>query len=279
MDQYAIEIGLVLLVLITAIAAWIASRRRYVKSADFKRSIEALRLEFRRSLDNTRTATTKTATAIGDNLLTVIKPIDVALGDLNVRLGKLEEHADAVSNFMTGPQRQALEDNARMIDTRLMKVEQTLKAVIEQLSLLNDEAAIRDRERGKSIESLEARLQDTQRQADGLFSRLERGEKARADLGTLVGLFVRQLKRVNLKSAETAVRVADLEGFRSKVSGTGNSIGNSNGLIGDTTPKGDAVDLTAGDVASGAGVGTGVGTGVGEGAGDGGGVSIIATTP
>ena len=88
-----------------------------------------------------------------------------------------------------------------------------------------------------------------------------------------------QLKRVNLKSAETAVRVADLEGFRSKVSGTGNSIGNSNGLIGDTTPKGDAVDLTAGDVASGAGVGTGVGTGVGEGAGDGGGVSIIATTP
>jgi len=46
-------------------------------------------------------------------------------------------------------------------------------------------------------------------------------------------------------------------------------------LISDTTPKGDAVDLTAGDVASGAGVGTGVG----EGAGDGGGVSIIATTP
>src|SRR5262249_56728144 len=86
------------------------------------------------------------------------------------------------------------------------------------------------------------------------------------------GLFVRQLKRVNLKSPETAVRVADLEGFRSKVSGTGNSIGNSNGLISDTTPKGDAVDLTAGDVASGAGVGTGVG------AGDGGGVCIIAKT-
>jgi hypothetical protein len=50
LDQYAIEIGLALLVLITATAAWIVSRRRYVKSADFKRGIDALRFEFRRSL-------------------------------------------------------------------------------------------------------------------------------------------------------------------------------------------------------------------------------------
>ena len=47
MDQYAVEIGLALIVLATAAAAWIVSRRRYVKSADFKRGMEALRLEFR----------------------------------------------------------------------------------------------------------------------------------------------------------------------------------------------------------------------------------------
>ena len=261
MDQYAVEIGLALLVLITATAAWIVSRRRYVKSADFKRGIEALRLEFRRSLDDTRTATTKRATTIGDNLLTVIKPIDVAVTDLNVRLERLEEHADAVSSFMAGPQRHALEDNER-IDARLTKVEQRLKALIEQLSLLKqtiDEATARDRERGNLIESLNSRLMDIQRQAGGLFSRLELGEKARADLGTLIGLFVKQLKWVKVSSAETALRVADLEGLRSKVSGleerlnsavdrenyrSENLIGNNNDLIGNTTQKvGYTVDL------------------------------------
>jgi len=260
LDQYAVEIGLALLVLITVTAALTISRRRYVKAADLKRGIEALRLEFRRSLDDTRTTTTKRATTIGDNLLSVIKPIDVAVTDLNLRLGKLEEHADAVSSFMTGPQRQALEENER-IDARLTKVEQKLKPLIEQISSLRqtiDEASIRDQERGRSIDFLNSRLMDTQRQADGLFSRLELGEKARADLGTLVGLFIKQLKRVNVNSAETALRVADLEGLRSKVIGieerlssavdrdnyssTGDLAGNN--FIRDAGPKVDgAVDL------------------------------------
>ena len=263
LDQYAVEIGLALIVLTTAAAAWIVSRRRYVKSADFKRGIEALRLEFRRSLDDTRTATSKRATMIGDNLLSFIKPIDVTVTDLNVRLERLEEHADAVSSFMAGPQRHALEDNER-IGARLTKVEQSLETLIEQLSVLKqtiDEVTAQERERGNSVESLNSRLIDTQNQADGLSSRLELGEKARADLGSLIGLFVKQLKRVNVNSAETALRVADLEGLRSKVSGlearlssagardksrpTGNLIENNNDLNSDTAVKvGDAVDLS-----------------------------------
>jgi chromosome segregation ATPase len=266
LDQYAVEIGLALVVLTTGAAAWIVSRRRYVKSADFKRGMEVLRLEFRRSLDDTRTATVKRAATIGDNLLSVIKPIDVAVTDLNVRLERLEEHADAVSSFMAGPQRHALEDNER-IDARLTKVEQSLKALIEQLSLLKqtiNEVTAQERETGSSIESLDSRLIDARKQADGLSSRLELGEKARADLGSLIGLFVKQLKRVNVNSAETALRVADLEGLRSKVSGlearlspvgaqdkslsTGNSTENNNDLNGDTPMKAaDALDLSETD--------------------------------
>ena len=49
---------------------------------------------------------------------------------------------------------------------------------------------------------------------DDLFPRFELGEKARADLGGLIGLFVKQLKRVNRTSTETAVRVAELESLR-----------------------------------------------------------------
>jgi hypothetical protein len=54
---------------------------------------------------------------------------------------------------------------------------------------------------------------------DDLVPRLELGDKARTDLGGLISLFVKQLKRMNITSAETVVRVAELEGLRSKIAG------------------------------------------------------------
>lgn len=222
LGEYTFQFGLALIVLIAAIAALIVSRRRsYVRSADFKRGIEALRLEFRRSIDETRATTTRNATAIRENLLSVIKQIDSTLAGLTVRLARLEEHADAVDIFMAGPQKQVLERNEQIV-ARLTKLEQRLKAVTNELSLVEhtiDGATVRDQERNNSIEAINSRLMTTQQQVDELFPRLELGEKARTDLGTLISLFVKQLKRVNINSAETALRVADLEGLRSKVAG------------------------------------------------------------
>jgi hypothetical protein len=165
----------------------------------------------------------------------------------------LEEHADAVETFMTSPQ--ALEANEQ-IAARLTKLEQRLKAVTDELSLVEqtiDGATVRDRDRNDSIEAMNSRLMNTQKRVDELFPRLELGERARIDLGTLIGLFVKQLKRVNLNSAETALRVADLESLRSKVTGleervtsalfgkdygsTEDSAGDINDIVTDTTPK------------------------------------------
>ena len=255
MGEHAFQFGLALIVLTAATAAWILSRRSYVKSADFKQGMGALRLEFKRSIEEARAVTSRKATAINDNLLSVIKPIDSTVTDLNVRLARLEEHADAVEAFMAGPQKQALEENER-IGTRLRRLEQRLNALPDQLSLIEqtiDAATVRDQERNNSIEVINSRLMNTQKQVDELFPRLELGEKARADLGTLISLFVKQLKGVNINSAETAVRVAELESLRSKVTGleerlnsvlgrenhcsTGNSTSNNNEIIGYATPK------------------------------------------
>ena len=217
-SDYALQVGVALVVL-TATAVWIISRRaRYVKSADYKRGIETLRLEFRRSIDEARAATTKKATAVGDKLLSVIKPIDRSVTDLNVRFARLEEHADAVEAFMAGPQKNVLRENEQ-IDARLRKLEQRLTTLTDQVSLIEqtiDGASLRDQERNNSIE---VRLTSTQKQMDDLFPRLELGEKARADLGALISLFVKQLKRVNIISSETAVRVVELESLRSKITG------------------------------------------------------------
>jgi predicted nucleic acid-binding Zn-ribbon protein len=216
--DYAVQVGVTLVVL-TATAVWIISRRpRYVKSADYARGIEVLRLEFRRSIDEARAATTKKATAVGDKLLSVMKPIDRNVTDLNVRFARLEERADAVEAFMAGPQKDVLRENEQ-IDARLRKLEQRLTTLTDQVSLIEqtiDGASQRDQERNNSIE---VRLTSTEKQMDDLFPRLELGEKARADLGSLISLFVKQLKRVNIISSETAVRVVKLESLRSKIAG------------------------------------------------------------
>ena len=200
-------------------AAWIIfRRRRYVKSVEFKRGIESLRLEFRRSIDESRTATSRKATALSDKLLSVIKPIDTSVTELDARLARLEAYADSIEAFMAGPQKNVLQENEQ-IAARLSKLEKKLFALTDQVLLIKntiDGANLRDQERNNSIE---VRLTNTEKRMDDLFPRLEFGEKARADLGGLVGLFVKQLKRVNMTSTETAVRVAELENLRSKIAG------------------------------------------------------------
>jgi hypothetical protein len=216
-SDYVFQVGVALVVLIGTTTAWVVSRRRrYVKSVEFKRGIEALRLEFRRSIDETRAATARKTTAANDKLLSVIKPIDTSVTDLNVRLAQLEERADSVEAFMAGPQKNVLQENEQ-IAARLRKLEQKLTALTDQISLIEqtiDGVNLRDQERNNSVE---VRLTSTEKQMDDLFPRFELGEKARADLGGLIGLFVKQLKRVNITSTETAVRVAELESLRSKI--------------------------------------------------------------
>ena len=211
-SDYVFQVGVALVVLIGTTAAWVISRRRrYVKSVEFKRGIEALRLEFRRSIDESRAATARKTTTANDKLLSVIKPIDTSVTDLNVRLAQLEERA--VEVFMAGPQNNVLQENEQ-IAARLRKLEQKLTALTDQISLIEqtiDGVNLRDQERNNSVE---VRLTSTEKQMDDLFPRFELGEKARADLGGLIGLFVKQLKRVNRTSTETAVRVAELESLR-----------------------------------------------------------------
>src|SRR5262249_54572480 len=110
------------------------SRRKYVKPAYLKRRLEALRLEFRHSIDEARAATARKVAGIGDSLLSVIKQVDSSITDLNVRLGKLDEHADAVESFMAGSQKQALEQDMQ-IYARLTKLERSVTTLTDQLSL------------------------------------------------------------------------------------------------------------------------------------------------
>jgi chromosome segregation ATPase len=251
LSDYALQFGLALVVLTVASAAVIISRRNYIKSADFKRSIEALRLEFRRSIDAAQAATTKSTRALSENVVSAIEPIDVTVTDLTGRLARLEQHAEATSTYMAENQKQSLEENEQ-IAAQLAALKQNLKALTSELSLLKqtiDEAIVR--ELNNSIEVINSRLINTQRQVDDLLPRLVLAEKARKDLGTVINLFVKRVKKLNANATEIALRLSDLENpFSSKarqIEERHSSIferedyrsrGQTDDLVEDATPKG-----------------------------------------
>ncbi len=216
--DYVLQIAVALVVVASATALWIMSRRRrYVKSAELSRVIEALRLEVGRSIDETRAVTAKKTAAVSHKLFSAIKPIETRVADLNVRLARLDEHADSVEAFMSGTQKDVLQETEQ-VAVRLGKLEQRLIALSDQVSFIQqtiDGASQRDQDR---LEAIKARLISTEKQVDDLLPRLELGDKAREDLGGIISLFVKQLKRVNIYSTETTVRVAELESLRPKVS-------------------------------------------------------------
>ena len=322
MSDFAVRFGLALIVVIVACAAIIISRRNYAKAAIFEHSIEAFRLEFRRSIDAAQAATIKgVAKTIRDSISSVIKPINSTVRDFNARLARLEQqHADATASHMAGTQildvrlarleehadagaiqnldarlarlekhtdanaiesldarlaglekhteatatqiagtqKQSLAENERIaarligleqnlqqnltalsdqlslikqtIDgaavreqenlTALSDQQQNLTALSDQLSLIKqtiDGAAIREQDIKNSVEAVSSRVLNTQTRVDELFPRLVLGEKAREDLATLIGLFVKRLKNLNANLTETAQRLSDLETeFRSK---------------------------------------------------------------
>jgi chromosome segregation ATPase len=116
LSDFALRLGLALVVVTVACAAIIISRRNYAKSADSERSLGAFRLEFRRSIDAAQAATIKT---IRDNIFSVIKTINSTIKDLNGRLARLEERADETATHFAG---------AQNLEVHLARLEQHLDA-------------------------------------------------------------------------------------------------------------------------------------------------------
>lgn len=143
--------------------------------------------------------------------------------DLDGRFTKLKEHTDATTTQIAATQKQALEENERIAAqvvglkrdlTALTDQQQNLTGLSDQLSLIKqtiDGASIREQDIKNSIETVNSLVLDAQARADELSPRLLLEEKARKDLGNLISLFVKRLKKVNAKATELALRLSDLE--------------------------------------------------------------------
>jgi chromosome segregation ATPase len=303
LSDFALRFGLALVVVTVASAAVILSRWNYAKSANLERNIDAFRLEFRRSIDASQAATIKiiaktihfsvikpidstvrdldarlarlekqhadaaTAQMAGTQILDVrlarleehadasaIQVLDARLArleehtdatalhdldgrltqleeradatviqDLDGRLAKLKEHTDATTTQIATTQKQTLEENERIaaqvvgLKRDLMALngqQQNLTGLSDQLLLIQqtiDGASVREQDIKNSIETINSRVLDAEARADQLSPRLLLEEKARKDLGNLISLFVKRLKKVNANATELALRLSDLE--------------------------------------------------------------------
>ena len=160
MSDFALRLGLALVVVTVACAAIIISRRNYAKSADSERSLGAFRLEFQRSIDAAQAATIKT---IRENIFSVIKTINSTVKDFNVRLARLEERADETATHFA---------DAQNLEVRLARLEQHLDATATYTENL-DARLVRLEERAEETatqiaetKQLDARLGKLEQRAD-----------------------------------------------------------------------------------------------------------------
>ncbi len=223
LNQYALYFGLALILLVAASAAGIVLRKRglgkgrakdksNVEFADFERGIEDLRREFRHSNDAAQAATRR-ATTIGENLISIIKPIESSLRDLNARIIRVEQQGSETAAVVPGLQKLLSEDNGR-IAIQTEASQQRLMALTDQLSLLEQmiqEVKVRGESNDNATIVINAGLADIQRQIDVLIPRLEFGERARTDLSTLHDSFAQTLNALTASSDQIAQRIADLE--------------------------------------------------------------------
>jgi predicted nucleic acid-binding Zn-ribbon protein len=194
LSDFALRLGLALVVVTVACAAIIISRRNYAKSADSERSLGAFRLEFQRSIDAAQAATIKT---IRDNIFSVIKTINSTIKDLNGRLARLEERADETATHFAG---------AQNLEVHLARLEQHLDATATY------------------TENLDARLARLEERADGTATQIagtqnlevrlarleERANETATQIAGTQNLDVR-LTRLEERADETATQIAGTE--------------------------------------------------------------------
>jgi len=191
LSDFALRLGLALVVVTVACAAIIISRRNYAKSADSERSLGAFRLEFQRSIDAAQAGTIKT---IRENIFSVIKTINSTVKDFSVRLARLEEHADETATHFAG---------AQNLEVRLARLEQHLDATATYTENLDARLA-RLEERADETATQLAGTQEL----DARLAKLEqRADESATQMAGTQDLDVR-LGRLEQRADETATNMA-----------------------------------------------------------------------
>jgi hypothetical protein len=231
LGQYALHIGLALVALIAALAAWAVSRKRrsirredeiYIGRSTFERALENLRRELQQSTEASQ-ATASRAAEIGEKVIAAVKPIEVALRDLSSRIAELERRAEGSDELPADlksslrAQDSASEENARAgegINVRLGGFEQQLIAVFKQLSSLKqviEGMAVRNDENSEELRTINTSLAAVQSQMDDLSQCVNLGERGLTDLSVKTESIAESVASLKSSSQQAEQQLADVE--------------------------------------------------------------------
>ena len=172
---------------------------QYVTYSDFDRTLETLRREFDRSLDNAQTAAANAATT-GEKVIAAIKPIASVLRDLNTRLLNLEQRTNDPEPAGDNNLYLESEPQIAQLADRISSLEQIIDRVHQQ-----------EGDRNSLIEAIDSRLTVIQSEIDSFGLRLDYGESRHGDLSNLTSSLANSLTSLKGSFEETIQRIADLE--------------------------------------------------------------------
>jgi chromosome segregation ATPase len=157
---------------------------------------------------------------IAQSVIAAVKPIELALKDLNSRVVVLEDRTKVNDQLLSeltssvAQQQSTLEEKAMALAELKVRVSEQLATIAHQLSttekMIERETTL-SVEQSKSIGNIEAKLSGVENRAAALVRRIELGDDKRAELSVLIAFMPDSIARLNSASEHTADTLRNLD--------------------------------------------------------------------
>jgi chromosome segregation ATPase len=204
LSPYTLLIALTLIVIV-AVAAWAVLR----EFSSMRKRLEAVQ------------STARTIEKVGQDVMAAVKPIELALKDLNSRVVVLEDRTEANDQLLSeltssvAQQQSTLDEKAILLAELNVRVGEQLATITHQLStiesMIERETALNAEQSG-SIGNIDAKLSAVENKIAALARRIELGESKRAELSELIAFMPESIARLNSASDHTAETLRNLDG-------------------------------------------------------------------
>jgi chromosome segregation ATPase len=203
LSPFTLPIALALTVIV-AVAAWALLR----EFSSIRKRLEAAE------------SNATTLERIGQNVIAAVKPIELALKDLNSRVVVLEDRTEANDQLLSEltssvAQQQSILDEKAMVFAELnVRVGEQLATITHQLStserMIERETTL-NVEQSESIGNIDAKLSVAENRIAALARRIELGDNKRAELSVLIAFMPESIARLNSASEYTADTLRNLD--------------------------------------------------------------------
>jgi chromosome segregation ATPase len=203
LSPYTLPIALTLTV-IAAVAAWAVLR----EFSSIRKRLQAVQ------------STARTIEKVGQDVMAAVKPIELALKDLNSRVVVLEDRTEVDDQLLfeltsSVAQQQSILDEKAVVFAELnVRVGEQLATITNQLSTIErmiERETTLNAEQSESIGNVDAKLSVVENRISALARRIELGDNKRSELSVLIAFMPESIARLNSASEHTADTLRNLD--------------------------------------------------------------------